>query len=170
MKIYLLGFMGAGKSFWGKNLAAELKLPYYDLDEVIIAAEEKSVADIFAEKGEAYFRDKEKEALHTLSSEPDFIVSCGGGTPCFFDNMGFMNANGITIWLNPSVEVIHQRLLRKKQKRPLIAQLNDEELVTYIETKLAERKFFYEQSKLIIDSSSGDVSNLATLLSAYQDE
>lgn len=83
MKIYLLGFMGAGKSYWGKQLADHLNLPYYDLDEVIVEAEEMAIADIFASKGEDYFREQEAKLLRDLSEQESFLISCGGGTPCF---------------------------------------------------------------------------------------
>ena len=143
--------MGAGKSYWGKQLAAHWNLPYFDLDEVIVEREDMSVADIFAEKGEEYFRELEGKVLRELAlSNDSFLISCGGGTPCFSDAMDFMNANGITIWLNPSVPVIVERLQRKQYKRPLIQDLSQEELTAFTEKKLAERQPFYEQSQLII--------------------
>ncbi|SEW53659.1 shikimate kinase [Chitinophaga arvensicola] len=154
MKIYLLGFMGAGKSYWGKQLADHWQLPYYDLDEVIVEAEEMAIADIFATKGEDYFREKESELLRELSAQENFLISCGGGTPCFQENMDFMNENGTTIWINPSVEAMAERLQRKKSKRPLIADLEDEDLAGFIEKKMAERLPFYEQSKHIITSDN----------------
>ncbi|WP_326994100.1 shikimate kinase [Chitinophaga sp. 212800010-3] len=154
MKIYLLGFMGAGKSYWGKQLADHWQLPYYDLDEVIVEAEEMAVADIFATKGEDYFREKESMLLRELSRQDKFLISCGGGTPCFQDNMDFMNAHGNTIWLNPSIATMVERLQRKKHKRPLIAGLEDEDLASFVEKKLAERLPFYQQSKHIISSDN----------------
>ncbi|GAA0545294.1 shikimate kinase [Chitinophaga japonensis] len=152
MKIFLIGFMGAGKTYWGKQLAEHWELPYYDLDEVIVAEEAMAVSDIFATKGEDYFREKESALLRELGKEERFLISCGGGTPCFQDNMDFMNENGITIWLNPSVPVMVERLQRKKYKRPLIQDLPDEDLTAFIEKKLAERQPFYQQSQHIIDS------------------
>src|SRR6516225_3206005 len=119
MKIFLIGFMGSGKTHWGRQISAKLNLPFYDLDTVIIGREHKSVADIFAEKGEEYFRYVEKETLEQLSSEQDsFILSCGGGTPCFFNNIEFMKKNGKVIWLNTSVDILKQRLLKERQTRP----------------------------------------------------
>ncbi|KAA2239712.1 shikimate kinase [Chitinophaga agrisoli] len=152
MKIFLIGFMGAGKSYWGKQLAEHWNLPYYDLDEVIVAEEEMAVSDIFATKGEDYFRERESALLRGLVQQDKFLVSCGGGTPCFQDNMDFMNENGVTIWLNPSVAVMVERLQRKKYKRPLIQDLADEDLTAFIEKKLAERQPFYQQSQHIIAS------------------
>ncbi|CAL1517295.1 shikimate kinase [Chitinophaga sp. MM2321] len=154
MKIFLLGFMGAGKSYWGKQLADHWQLPYYDLDEVIVSAEEMAISDIFATKGEDYFREKESMLLRELSRQENFLISCGGGTPCFQDNMDFMNERGITVWINPSLEAMVERLQRKKYKRPLIQDLEDEDLLSFVEKKLAERQPFYQQSKHIISSDN----------------
>ncbi|PSL48069.1 shikimate kinase [Chitinophaga niastensis] len=154
MKIFLLGFMGAGKSYWGKQLADHWKLPYYDLDEVIVAEEEMAISDIFATKGEDYFREKESMLLRELSRQENFLISCGGGTPCFQENMDFMNEHGTTIWINPSVEAMVERLQRKKSKRPLISELEDEDLMGFVEKKMAERLPFYQQSRHIISSDN----------------
>ncbi len=143
--------MGAGKSYWGKQLAIHWNLPYFDLDEVIVEREGMPVADIFNEKGEDYFRKVEGKVLRELAADNDsFLISCGGGTPCFSDTMDFMNEAGTTIWLNPSVEVMVERLQRKQYKRPLIQDLGTEELMSFTEKKLAERQPFYEQSQIII--------------------
>ncbi len=150
MKIFLLGFMGAGKSYWGKQLAEHLKLPFYDLDDVIVESEEMSISDIFATKGEDYFRQKESFWLRELSEGDDFLISCGGGVPCFQDNMDVMNERGTTIWLNPELPVIVDRLKRKKAKRPLIADLPDDEILAFVEKKLAERQPFYQQAQITI--------------------
>jgi shikimate kinase len=152
LKIFLIGFMGAGKSYWGKQLSEHWELPYYDLDEVIVAEEEMAVSDIFATRGEDYFRERESMLLRELARKDRFLIACGGGTPCFQDNMDFMNEHGTTIWLNPSIPVMVERLQRKKLKRPLIQDLPDEDLVAFVEKKLAERRPFYEQSAHIIDT------------------
>ncbi|WP_346318324.1 shikimate kinase [Chitinophaga sp. YIM B06452] len=151
MKVFLLGFMGAGKSYWGKQLAIHWNLPYFDLDDVIVEREGMPVAEIFAEKGESYFRELEGKVLRELALDNDrFLISCGGGTPCFSDTMDFMNNAGITIWLNPSVPVMVERLQRKQAKRPLIQDLSAEDLTAFTEKKLMERQPFYEQSQVII--------------------
>ncbi|MCW3464274.1 shikimate kinase [Chitinophaga nivalis] len=154
MKIYLLGFMGAGKSYWGKQLADHWQLPFYDLDEVIVGAEEMAISDIFAIKGEDYFRERESMLLRELSRQDRFLISCGGGTPCFQDNMDFMNDHGTTIWINPSIAAMVERLQRKKSKRPLIQDLDDDDLSGFVEKKLAERLPFYQQSRHIISSDN----------------
>ncbi|WPQ62143.1 shikimate kinase [Chitinophaga sancti] len=153
MKIFLLGFMGAGKSYWGKQLAEHLELPFYDLDDVIVESEEMSISDIFANKGEDYFRAKESFWLRELSEGEHFVISCGGGVPCFQDNMDVMNERGTTIWLNPELSLIVDRLKRKKSKRPLIADLPDDEIMAFVEKKLAERQPFYQQAQITIAES-----------------
>ncbi|MCK7553815.1 shikimate kinase [Chitinophaga sedimenti] len=125
----------------------------FDLDEVIIEREGMSVSDIFAAKGEDAFRQMEKEALRELVAEQDkFVISCGGGTPCFHENMPFMNEQGITVWLNPTVEVMVERLQRKREKRPLLKDLSDEELVAFVEKRLTARTPVYEQARIIIEN------------------
>src|SRR5271156_994519 len=105
MKIFLIGFMGSGKTHWGSRLAEKMQMPFFDLDSVIVQKEQKSIADIFTEKGEEYFRYLEKEILEELVlGEERFILSLGGGTPCFFNNIEFMKKHGKVIWLNTSVE------------------------------------------------------------------
>ncbi len=164
MKIFLLGFMGAGKSYWGRLLAGKMQLPYYDLDEVIVEEEGKTVSEIFGAEGEDFFRGREKEKLRQLAGQEAFIISCGGGTPCFFDNMQFMNDTGVTVWLNPSITAMIERIARKKHKRPLIKELSDTELKAFVEKKLSEREPFYRQSRLIIDTANESVNTLAEKL------
>ncbi|RAJ02297.1 shikimate kinase [Chitinophaga skermanii] len=150
-RIFLLGFMGAGKTYWGKQLAEHLHLPFFDIDEVIVEEEGMPVSDIFAEKGEDYFRNRESEVLKRISQEEDeFLISCGGGTPCFLDNMDWMNDQGTTVWLNPSIPTMVERLQRKKYKRPLIQDLSDEDLSAFVEKKLLERAPFYQLSQRVI--------------------
>ncbi|MGX5819877.1 shikimate kinase [Chitinophaga lutea] len=166
MKIFLLGFMGAGKSYWGKQLSSHWDLPYFDLDEVIVEREGMPVADIFNTKGEDYFRRREAEVLRELVSENDrFLISCGGGTPCFSDTMDFMNEAGKTIWLNPSVAVMVERLQRKQYKRPLIQDLSAEDLSAFTEKKLAERQPYYEQSQVIISEDEITLETFDKLIS-----
>ena len=129
MKIFLIGFMGSGKTHWGRQLSEKLKLPFFDLDEQIVFAEKKTINEIFAEKGEEYFRMKEKELLHTITeSYGSFIMSCGGGAPCYFNNIEYMNRAGTTVWLNTPLEILFKRLLKEKEQRPLIKDLSDDQL------------------------------------------
>lgn len=152
MRIFLIGFMGAGKTHWGKQVANRMGLPFFDLDELIVAHENTSIADIFATNGEEYFRLLEKQLLEELVEKEDsMIISCGGGTPCFFNNIDFMKRYGIVVWLNTHVEVILQRLLKERVHRPLLKDIRDEDLRNHIVRKLNERRMYYEQADVIID-------------------
>ena len=153
MKIFLIGFMGSGKTHWGKQLAAQLKIPYYDLDDVISSKEKKSVSQIFAESGEESFRLKEREVLESLIDENEtMVLSCGGGTPCFFNNIETMKKYGVVVWLNTHVEVLLQRLKNEKAVRPLIKNVPDGNMRSYIVRKLNERRIYYEQADVMVDN------------------
>lgn len=152
MRIFLIGFMGAGKTHWGKQVANRMGLPFYDLDELVVEHEGKSIADIFTQNGEEYFRMCEKQMLEELVEKEDsMIISCGGGTPCFFNNIDFMKRYGIVVWLNTHVEVILQRLMKERMHRPLLKDIRDEDLRNHIIRKLNERRMYYEQADVIID-------------------
>ena len=146
--------MGSGKSHWGKLWAAEYKLGFIDIDEEIEIAERKSVSEIFASKGETYFRSVEAAMLRTYKTESSSIIACGGGTPCFHDNMKWMNEHGLTIYLSATPEEILRRLMKTQQQnqRPLISKLNQAELLFFIEKKMKEREPFYNQANIILDS------------------
>lgn len=165
MKIFLIGFMGSGKTHWGRRLGAKLNLPFYDLDTVIVEQEQKTVADIFAEKGEEYFRNVEKDTLERISEEQEsFILSCGGGTPCFFNNIEFMKKNGKVIWLNTSVDMLTQRLHKERMSRPLISEIDDEDLRRYIIKKLSERRMYYQQADVTVGEENTNLDELIDLL------
>jgi shikimate kinase len=161
MRIFFIGFMGVGKSYWGSQLGTQLDIPFFDLDQVITASEGKSIADIFTEKGEEYFRIKEKECLEKLVAENEqFVISTGGGTPCYFNNIVFMKAQGTVIWLNTPVPVLVKRLLNEKQHRPLIKDLDDAHLELYINKKLADRSIWYSQADAIVAEEYLDMPTL----------
>ncbi|MCC6281484.1 MAG: shikimate kinase [Saprospiraceae bacterium] len=145
--VFLLGFMGSGKSYWGRRLSEALQLPYYDLDAHIVAVAGKSIPELFAEHGETGFRTLERQQLLELLEQPPSIVSTGGGTPCFFDNMAQMNNHGRTIYVHPPMDVMVERLARDMKKRPLLAELTTEELPAFIENLLQKRAPFYEQAQ-----------------------
>lgn len=163
MKIFLIGFMGSGKSHWGSIWAKEKNLDFFDLDKLIEAKEHKSVAEIFEINGEDYFRKAEAEMLRFLQDKEKCIISCGGGTPCFNGNMEWMNKNGVTIYLQTSPAQILQRVLTEKNKRPLIKKLNEAELLFFIEQKLQEREIFYSAAKITVKASDLTVHTLSTL-------
>lgn len=152
MRIFLIGFMGSGKTHWGKQVAQRLHLPFYDLDEVITAAEHRTIPDIFGESGEEYFRNKEKDTLEKLVDEnTNMVLSCGGGTPCFFNNIEFMKKYGTVVWLNTQVDIMLHRLMKERELRPLLKDITDDDLRYYIIRKLNERRMYYEQADVIID-------------------
>jgi shikimate kinase len=161
MLIFLLGFMGSGKTHCGKEIAKHFSVPFLDLDAAIENAEKKTISELFALKGEAHFREIESAALRTLvqknqshTKSVDAVVSCGGGTPCFHENMPFMNQHGLTVWINPSVQTLAARLTKEQEHRPLIAGLSANELESFIIHKLRERESFYKQA--ILRDDSGD--------------
>lgn len=155
MRIFLIGFMGSGKTHWAKQLAQRMKIPFFDLDDVIVQLEQISVADIFSESGEEYFRSRERELLEKLIQEnASMVLSSGGGTPCFLNNIELMKKNGIVVWLNTHVEVLLKRLLKEKNQRPLLRPIRDEDLRSYIVRKLNERRMYYEQADITIDNEN----------------
>jgi len=159
--IFLIGFMGSGKSHGAKLLSDQMGLPYVDLDAWIEDKEQRTITTIFNQSGEAYFREREsaslKEAFDSISSGAVFqigtqvitgIISTGGGTPCYHENMKWMNQHGITVWLNPLPSVLMERLLKEKASRPLLASLNERELILFVTSKLSERISFYSQATI----------------------
>ena len=161
MRIYLIGFMGSGKTHWGRLLSTKLTLPFFDLDKQIVDEEKKSIVEIFEEKGEEYFRMLEKEALYILTeSHESFVMACGGGTPCYFNNIDYMNNNGTTVWLNTRLDVLFNRLLQEKESRPLLKSLTDAQLKQFILKKFSERRIYYEQANLVIEESEASVDLL----------
>ena len=141
---YLVGFMGSGKTYTGQKMAEASGAHFIDLDAFIEQGEGRSIAELFADLGESGFRVLEREYLHrTIALPTPLVVATGGGAPCFFDNMDWMNAHGRTIWLNVPVSVLVERLKPEKAQRPLIAEVADEDLEGFIREKLMGRGAFY---------------------------
>lgn len=153
VRVILIGYMGAGKTTVGKALAADLGLTFYDLDWYITMRYHRSVPEIFAERGEEGFRDLERRMLHEVAEFENVVVSCGGGTPCFYDNMEYMNSLADTVYLKADPDVLAQHLKMGKGKRPLIEGKTPEELETYIQESLQAREPYYSQAKYTIDIS-----------------
>lgn len=167
MKVYLVGFMGSGKSTMGSALARKLSCPFVDLDHYICSAEGfETVGALFEAKGEAYFRDCEERYLRQASEElgANFVLSTGGGTPIRGGNMEYMRSVGKVLYLQQPPEVLRQRLLASKTVRPLIAGKNPDELLDYIEKTLHAREPFYLQANLIVADAGRDADRLARLL------
>ncbi len=153
VRVILIGYMGAGKTTVGKALAAALGLVFYDLDWYITMRYRKSVSEIFAERGEEGFRDLERRMLHEVAEFENVVISCGGGTPCFYDNMEYMNTLADTIYLKAEPDVLAMHLKMGKGKRPLIEGKTPEELEEYIQKSLLEREQYYTKAKYTIDIS-----------------
>jgi len=155
-RIILVGYMGAGKTTIGRALAKELGLDFYDLDWYIENRRRKKVPEIFAEMGEAGFRQIEHNMLHEVAEFEDVVISCGGGTPCFFDNIDYMNRQGQVVYLNCSPEVLHGHLLMGKTERPLLKGKSPEELIAFIKEQLATREQYYNKARYHLDVSLMD--------------
>lgn len=151
--IFLIGYMGSGKSTLGKGLAARCDVRFIDLDDYIEERSGKTIKEIFATEGEAAFRDMERRMLLEVSGIDNALVACGGGTPCFGDNMELMNEHGVTVLLRTSHARLLERLKRGRHKRPLIANLNDEELDRFIAEQLAKRMPHYSKAAEVFDST-----------------
>jgi shikimate kinase len=159
MKIFLVGFMGCGKSTKAKQLANLLDCSVIDIDAVIVEEQGMSINDYFAAHGEDAFRALEQNVLNTYRYPDTCVVATGGGLPCFFDNMEWMNENGITVYLEMTPPQLVSRL-GKREKRPLIKDMDDEQLLVFITNKLAERNPFYAKSRLIVNSFDLDAKDL----------
>jgi len=152
MKIYLNGFMGAGKTHWGRLISQKMSLPFFDLDEQVVNAESKTIPEIFEFDGEEYFRVKEKEVLHIITESHDsFVMACGGGSPCYFNNIEYMNKSGLTVWINTPAAVLYERLLKEKENRPLLKELGNDQLRGFIHKKFSDRKIYYEQCQVTVE-------------------
>ena len=145
-RILLIGFMAAGKTTLGKALARDLGLQFIDLDHYIESRFHCTVSQLFNERGEEAFRQIERNMLHEIAEFEDVVISTGGGTPCFFDNMDYMNTQGITVFLEASPEVIHTRLTIARVQRPLVANKSADELRQYITDMLAHRAPYYTRA------------------------
>lgn len=153
--VFLIGYMGCGKTTLGEALARQMGLRFIDLDDYIEAQNSMSVAEIFDEKGEQRFREMETEALRDVAAMADVVISCGGGTPCYSNNMALMNEAGTTVWLTTSPERITSRLLlpEQKMKRPKIVHLPDEAVLPLVEKELLARASYYSKCQLQFDST-----------------
>ena len=150
-RIILIGYMGAGKTTVGKALAKELGIIFYDLDWYIENRMRKSIAQIFAERGEEGFRKIEYNMLHEVAEFENVIISCGGGTPCFFDNMDYLNQQGQVVYLKADPEVLYKHLVMSKNDRPLLRGKSPEQLITFIREQLEKREPFYSKARYTVD-------------------
>ena len=155
-RIILIGYMGSGKTTVGKALSKATGMMFYDMDWYIENRRRKTVSEIFAEVGEEGFRQIEHNMLHEVAEFEDVIISCGGGTPCFFDNIDYMNGQGQVVYLKASPEVLYKHLLMGKVERPLLKGKTPEELIAYITEHLKEREPYYNKARYTVDVSLMD--------------
>lgn len=148
MNIFLIGYMASGKTTFGEALAKRLNRKFIDLDQYIEKKTGETISEIFAKEGHNGFRNIEKENLREIAKEENAVIACGGGTPCFFDNMEFLNENGLTVFLETSKPVLLRRLVELNHTRPLVAGKSESEIASIIEEQLNTRLPFYEKAKI----------------------
>ncbi|MDR0348643.1 MAG: shikimate kinase [Tannerella sp.] len=153
-RIFLVGYMGAGKTTIGKELSGQMHLSFIDLDYFIEGRYHKTVSQLFAERSEEGFRKIEQNTLHEVAGFEDIIISTGGGAPCFYDNMSFMNLTGTTVYLRVSAQELANRIEPCKYTRPVLSHLSGEELTRFVAASLAERSPYYEQAHITFDAET----------------
>ena len=164
MKIFLTGFMGSGKTTYGKIIAKELNFEFIDMDDYIEEAQGQTIADIFKTKGETEFRVIEKSILHKITGLQNIVVATGGGTPCFFNNMDVINQNGISVYLKGEVEFLFKMLVDGREHRPLLKGKTNEELITFIAEKLASREEYYNKAQLKVNPATFEIKKFISLV------
>lgn len=160
--------MGAGKSFLGKQLSESLGIPFIDSDNSIENQEGNSISEIFQTKGEAYFRTKEKEFIQNISITNEYVLACGGGLPCFNELMEKLNELGTTVYLRNSNATLLNRLILEKNKRPLIADLTEEEIEKTISEKISEREKYYLKADIVLEEADQSIVKIIQALHLHQ--
>jgi len=166
-RVFLIGFMGSGKTTVGKMLSHSLNWRFIDLDQLIEKKEGQSITQIFATKGELAFRQLEHEVLKEVADYSNVIISTGGGTPCYHGNMDFINQKGLSIYLESDAETLKNRLLPAKKSRPLIADKSEEELLNFIKEKLSEREPWYNKAKTKTDATCIGITSYLNIIETY---
>lgn len=166
--IFLIGLMGSGKSYWADRLEKALNIPSFHLDDEIEKSEQKTITQIFAEKEENYFRKTETRILKNFSKKNVFVLSVGGGTPCYNNNMDWMNENGTTIWIDEPLAIIEKRLQKEKLHRPLIADIADDKLPSFLSEMYKTRIPFYSKAKHHLKNDQVNESAFLKIFSLYE--
>lgn len=151
-KIFIIGFMGSGKSFTGKRLASRIGYKFYDIDKLFEDKYHFTINDFFEKFGESAFRKLERDLLTSTESLENTVISTGGGTPCYFDNMDYIRETGISVYLRMPPEKIMARLKQSRKPRPLIKNLEGDSLLEKIRELLGEREKYYLQADIIVDA------------------
>ncbi len=163
-RVFLIGYMGSGKSTMGRWLAEALHWSFIDLDQYIENKYHKTIPQIFEEEGESGFRDKEAICLKEVCQFEDVVIGAGGGTPCFFDNMDVINQSGLSIYIKLTPQNVYDRLMTSKNKRPLIEGKSGDELLGFIADKLIEREPYYHKAKIIADGANWSVNDFVQVV------
>lgn len=150
-RIIIIGYMGAGKTTVGRALSKAIGVPFYDLDWYIEQRMRRSVRQLFDERGEEGFRRVERNMLHEVAEFEEVILSCGGGTPCFFDNMDYLNLQSETVYLKATPEVLYAHLKMGKSVRPLLLNKTPEEVEAFVKQQLQQREPYYSKAKHVLD-------------------
>lgn len=167
MRIFIVGYMGCGKSTFGPKLANALQLPFYDLDILFEERYKISIQNFFSKYGENHFREFEHQILTEAAENEEFVLSTGGGTPCFFDQMNFMNQKGATLFLNPPFEVIVKRLKTSPKKRPLLQRFGAADFEKKLHEHFMQREVCYRQSTFNIEEDSPSEKEVAERILKY---
>lgn len=167
MLVYLIGFMGSGKTTVAKKIATHLGWELTDLDRLIETRTGLSVEDLFRDKGEHFFRKIESEVLRNIDYKLNNVVACGGGTPCFYDNMDYMNKTGLTIYLKMSTGALQNRLSKSISVRPLIKDMSDGELTSYINKTVTHREEWYGRAAVVTDGLNADISEIISAIQEH---
>lgn len=163
----MIGYMGAGKTTIGRRLASMVRYPFIDLDQYIETAHGTSVTDIFLDRGEEYFRVLEQRYLKKVTHLQQAVIACGGGTPCFYDNLEVMLKSGLVIYLKQSINVLHQRLIHQQMQRPLLMGMDESQLAAFINQNVTRREQFYLQAHLIFEPEKETLEQLVDRLSLF---
>jgi shikimate kinase len=164
MRVYLIGYMGSGKTRFGMDLSVKTGYPFIDTDELFEAKYRISIVDFFEKYNEETFRKLERDLLLETINHADAIISTGGGTPCFYDNMDFIRKNGISIYLKMDLQSLVNRLIVVKKKRPLLKDKPLKDMESYIRGQIEEREIFYNQADFTVDAEIITVNDIVSLI------
>ena len=164
MRVFLIGYMASGKSTAAKKLAKKLGLAAIDLDKEIENTAEKTIPEIFKAEGEKAFRKRERAELRKWIAKDDFVMACGGGTPCFFESMDEMNGSGTTIYLQMTPKAVVDRVMASKEERPILKGLSEEKMLKKVDFQIGKREPFYTRAKITVNGVNLDLDALAAEL------
>jgi shikimate kinase len=164
VNIYLIGFMGSGKSSTGRKIASSMQWSFADTDKIVEEQEGSTVPELFEQKGEDYFRKAETRALRTLSERLKTVIACGGGTPCSAENMEIMKSTGVTVYLKMPAGALASRLLKSRKKRPLLRGTGETDMTERVRELLDRRTGWYEQADIVLDGMNDSVEQMTTAI------